>query len=42
MELFVMSTVYTDRIRVVLGAVHLLSLAIVVLAYNRDVLHWVD
>jgi len=37
MELFVMSTVYTDRIRVVLGAVHLLSLAIVVLAYNRGV-----
>jgi len=38
MELFVMSTVYTDRIRVVLGAVHLLSLAIVVLAFNRGVL----
>ena len=37
MELFVMSTVYTDRIRVVLGAVHLLSLAIVVIAYNRGV-----
>jgi Na+/H+-dicarboxylate symporter/ABC-type amino acid transport substrate-binding protein len=38
MELFVMSTVYTDRIRVVLGAVHLLSLAIVVIAFNRGVL----
>ena len=37
MELFIMSTVYTDRIRVVLGAVHLLSLAIVVLAFNRGV-----
>jgi len=37
MELFVMSTVYTDRIRVVLGAVHLLSLAIVVIAINRGV-----
>ena len=37
MELFIMSTVYTDRIRVVLGAVHLLSLAIVVLAYSRGV-----
>jgi Na+/H+-dicarboxylate symporter/ABC-type amino acid transport substrate-binding protein len=37
MELFVMSTVYTDRIRVVLGAVHLLSLAIVVIAYKRGV-----
>jgi Na+/H+-dicarboxylate symporter/ABC-type amino acid transport substrate-binding protein len=37
MELFVMSTVYTDRIRVVLGAVHLLSLAIVVLAFKRGV-----
>ena len=37
MELFTMSTVYTDRIRVVLGAVHLLSLAIVVIAINRGV-----
>ena len=37
MELFVMSTVYTDRIRVVLGAVHLLSLATVVIAINRGV-----
>jgi len=37
MELFVMSTVYTDRIRVVLGAVHLLSLAIVAIAINRGV-----
>jgi Na+/H+-dicarboxylate symporter/ABC-type amino acid transport substrate-binding protein len=37
MELFVMSTVYTDRIRVVLGAVHLLSLTIVVIAYTRGV-----
>lgn len=37
MELFVMSTVYTDRIRVVLGAVHLFSLAIVVIAITRGV-----
>ncbi|MEH6591975.1 MAG: cation:dicarboxylase symporter family transporter [Halioglobus sp.] len=37
MELFMMSTVYTDRIRVVLGAVHLLSLTIVVLAIRRGV-----
>jgi len=37
MELFVMSTIYTDRIRVVLGAVHLLSLAIVVIAISRGV-----
>lgn len=31
-QLFVMSTVYTDRIRVVLGAVHLLALTILVTA----------
>jgi Na+/H+-dicarboxylate symporter len=37
MELFVMSTVYTDRIRVVLGAVHLLSLTVVVLSISRGV-----
>jgi Na+/H+-dicarboxylate symporter/ABC-type amino acid transport substrate-binding protein len=37
MELFIISTVYTDRIRVVLGAVHLLSLAIVVISFNRGV-----
>jgi len=37
MELFIMSTVYTDRIRVVLGAVHLFSLSIVVLAISRGV-----
>ena len=37
MELFVMSTVYTDRIRVVLGAMHLLSLAIVAIAIKRGV-----
>jgi ABC-type amino acid transport substrate-binding protein len=37
MELFVVSTVYTDRIRVVLGAVHLFSLAIVVIAIGRGV-----
>lgn len=35
MELFIMSTVYTDRIRVVLGAMHLLSLAIVAIAISR-------
>lgn len=37
MELFVMSTVYTDRVRVVLGAMHLLSLAIVAIAIHRGV-----
>lgn len=37
MELFIISTVYTDRIRVVLGAMHLLSLTIVVLAVTRGV-----
>ncbi len=37
MELFVVSTVYTDRIRVVLGAMHLVSLTIVVLAVRRGV-----
>jgi Na+/H+-dicarboxylate symporter len=37
MELFMMSTVYTDRIRVVLGAVHLLSLTIVTLSITRGV-----
>jgi len=37
MELFVMSTVYTDRIRVVLGAMHLLSLAIVAIAISKGV-----
>ena len=37
MELFVMSTVYTDRIRVVLGAVHLLSLVIVAIAIAKGV-----
>ena len=40
MELFMMSTVYTDRIRVVLGAVHLLSLTIVVLAIRKEVFRW--
>jgi Na+/H+-dicarboxylate symporter/ABC-type amino acid transport substrate-binding protein len=40
MELFMMSTVYTDRIRVVLGAVHLLSLTVVVLAVRRGVFAW--
>ncbi len=37
MELFVMSTVYTDRVRVVLGAMHLLSLSIVAIAIGRGV-----
>lgn len=43
MELFMISTVYSDRIRVVLGAVHLLSLTVVVLAIRRGVfiLNWV-
>ena len=37
MELFVMSTVYTDRIRVVLGAMHLFCLAIVAIAVTQGV-----
>lgn len=37
MELFVVSTVYTDRIRVVLGAMHLLALTTVVMAIRRGV-----
>lgn len=42
MELFVISTVYTDRVRVVLGAMHLFSLTIVALAISRGVfkIHW--
>jgi Na+/H+-dicarboxylate symporter/ABC-type amino acid transport substrate-binding protein len=36
-QLFVVSTVYTDRIRVVLGAVHLLVLTILVAAMGRGV-----
>ncbi len=35
MELFVMSTVYTDRIRVVLGAMHLIALTIIAVAISR-------
>lgn len=35
MELFVMSTVYTDRIRVVLGAIHLLCLTIVAISISK-------
>jgi Na+/H+-dicarboxylate symporter/ABC-type amino acid transport substrate-binding protein len=37
MELFVMSTVYTDRVRVVLGAMHLLTLAIIAISISRGV-----
>jgi Na+/H+-dicarboxylate symporter/ABC-type amino acid transport substrate-binding protein len=37
MELFVMSTVYTDRIRVVLGAMHLLTLTIIAVSISRGV-----
>ena len=42
MDLFVMSTVYTDRIRVVLGAVHLFSLTIVAICISRGlfVVQW--
>lgn len=40
MELFIVSTVYTDRIRVVLGAMHLLSLTIVAIAYKRGLARW--
>jgi ABC-type amino acid transport substrate-binding protein len=37
MDLFVISTVYTDRIRVVLGAMHLFALTVVVLALRHGV-----
>jgi Na+/H+-dicarboxylate symporter/ABC-type amino acid transport substrate-binding protein len=37
MELFLVSTVYTDRIRVVLGALHLLVLTIIVLSIRVGV-----
>jgi len=37
MELFIVSTVYTDRIRVVLGALHLLVLTVVVLSIRVGV-----
>lgn len=35
MELFVMSTVYTDRIRVVLGAMHLITLTVIALCISK-------
>ena len=35
MELFVVSTVYTDRVRVVLGAMHLLCLTIVAVSISK-------
>jgi len=37
LELFIVSTVYTDRIRVVLGAVHLLALTVLTLAVVKGV-----
>jgi Na+/H+-dicarboxylate symporter/ABC-type amino acid transport substrate-binding protein len=37
MELFIMSTVYTDRIRVVLGAMHLISLTVIAVSINRGI-----
>jgi Na+/H+-dicarboxylate symporter/ABC-type amino acid transport substrate-binding protein len=37
MELFIVSTVYTDRIRVVLGAMHLITMTVIVLAIRRGV-----
>ncbi len=37
MELFVVSTVYIDRIRVVLGAMHLLALTVIVLSIRAGV-----
>ena len=37
MELFIVSTVYTDRIRVVLGAMHLIVMTVIVLAIRRGV-----
>jgi Na+/H+-dicarboxylate symporter/ABC-type amino acid transport substrate-binding protein len=37
MELFVMSTVYTDRIRVVLGAMHLITLTVIAVSISQGV-----
>jgi Na+/H+-dicarboxylate symporter/ABC-type amino acid transport substrate-binding protein len=37
MELFIVSTVYTDRIRVLLGAMHLIVMTVIVLAIRRGV-----
>jgi Na+/H+-dicarboxylate symporter/ABC-type amino acid transport substrate-binding protein len=37
MELFIVSTVYTDRVRVVLGAMHLIVMTVIVLAIRRGV-----
>ena len=37
MDLFIVSTVYTDRVRVVLGAMHLLCLTVVTLAIGKGV-----
>jgi Na+/H+-dicarboxylate symporter/ABC-type amino acid transport substrate-binding protein len=37
MELFVMSTIYTDRLRVVLGAAHLLTLTVIAISINRGI-----
>jgi Na+/H+-dicarboxylate symporter len=37
MELFIVSAVYTDRIRVVLGAMHLIAMTVIVLAIRRGV-----
>jgi len=37
MELFIMSTVYTDRIRVVLGAMHLISLTVIAVSISKGI-----
>jgi Na+/H+-dicarboxylate symporter/ABC-type amino acid transport substrate-binding protein len=37
MELFIMSTVYTDRIRVVLGAMHLISLTVIAVSISHGI-----
>jgi Na+/H+-dicarboxylate symporter len=37
MELFIVSTVYTDRIRVILGAMHLIVMTVIILAIRRGV-----
>lgn len=37
MELFIVSTVYTDRVRVVLGGMHLIVMTVMVLAIRRGV-----
>ncbi|MCV9387789.1 cation:dicarboxylate symporter family transporter [Reichenbachiella ulvae] len=35
-QLFIVSTAFTDRVRVVLGAIHLFGLAVIAIAYSLD------